>query len=763
MVLVERTFVAAQATGRDRAGSYLSCEYCPTLNRASAERCRACGAALRSGETMNISFSLSFPAGACTECGQPGPPGTCLECGGDVPATAEESESVEARIRALGPLRDEADALLGRYQTISEPHIPVAPDQYAAALADSRVLARMRVSMRFPHRLGGFDLDDVAIIEGTLYEAAAKYVAELEAIHRAVSEIAWFIPPNSEVDRARRAMIASGRHATEIGVTVLRALAGSSLDDVSAHQIRLRQLFDGFPYAADFAEALAALETLPSADFDARVSLAFRTDLVATDPFGLLDPARVFTAFAGTENPLGQLAQASVGYLAHLIGEDVGPADPEAAGLGMTVLALASLDRPLPAHRVARNAIDLFREAHCRNPTAAIDLLERTVGQGPRIFAAAKRIQDDVYYLTSGLARDESDLVRRLIDTYKALAESSFRAYAWLVRDAYAIIDGRYDPSATLPMIGPLEKAMSQHADALSDAVARAVDRKLRNAEAHEDWRYDEATGHLVLGDEFRLSLAQFGVRFERLLTTVIGLDAAFACFSVLYGKSEVPEWLVAGEAPFATEMLVRGMLGANGMELVAIREDEGLTFVVATPAEPSAALVSLAGIAPLVTHEQLAIETESGKEVVTAEKQAFAEFAVAEEPVKDLALFAPLYSAGSAAGKPHVDLLADTMALFIALIAAVDIPAVRIAIGIGNAQPFKDLRTRLSYVISFVENRRGSDFPEISHVVQDLRTARRMLVLVIRGEQRALLRLIAALTSAAEWADKRGYRWPLI
>jgi hypothetical protein len=655
-----------------------------------------------------------------------------------------------------------AEELLRLYDRLPAPHIPIAADQYAAAFVDARVLRRTTASIRSPKQISLLDLNDSVVIGRDLRRLVGRYIETLEALHGAIEELAWFEPPVPEVDRAREAMISTGRYATEIATCVLRILTAPAITDAEPHYQRFDQLLSGYPYADDVDAARQALETLPWGDLDRRVSLALGADVIATDAAGLLDPARVFTAFATDDDPYGPLARAAVRYFGHLTELDAETVGPEAAALAMPALALASLDRPLVAHRVAREAADLVRRARALDQAAVDALLERTVGEGPRVFAAAKRIHDDVMYLASGSARDADDVVRRVVSTYKTLAESSFRTYAWLVADAQEIIDGSAPAvRSTPPLLGELEDMFAVRDDALSKVLASAAKRSLRNAEAHEDYRFDAKTEQLVVGGK-RIPLSRLDKRVERLIGVALGLDAAFGCLLIEFGHEGVPEWLPSGQAPFAEELLIRGMLYSRGLELVALEDGDDLKLVVDGETDPAGALPALAAIAAFVRHRNLVLRrAETGDVLVEVERAAFDEFAAADEAVKDLAMFAPFYSAGLLAGRPADDLLEEVIALFVGLIAAIDVPRLTIALGIGNRQPFTDLQARLAYIVRFAEERNPN--ARVREVVRSLREGKLMIPLVLRGDNHPLQRLIAALHRTAVWSDKRGYRWPLL
>jgi hypothetical protein len=739
--------------------AFRNCEHCGAWNADSVTTCRDCGRTLI--RDSDIAFSLTFSAETCPACGQVSPESPCIHCGAAVPDVAEVSEVALARQKSFAALLDRAEELFASYDELPEPHVPVAPDQYATALADVRLLTRVRVVLRALRRLGELDFNHADAISGATRGTLKNLVRQLEEIHRATEEIAWFRAPSDEVARARAAMIASARYGTEIVVTLFRALTATTLEEVVPLQARFQELLSSYAWEGEFDAALAALRELPSVDIDRRVGVALGTNVSVTDSLGLLDPARVLAAFGGSDDPFTPLARASARFLSHLTDIAADEVGAEGAALALGALALAVLDRPLSAHRTARQAVELIRAAEQVDAAATHALLERTSNEGPRIFAATKRIHDDLAYLAEDLARDEDDAVRRLVTTYKTLAESSFRSYVWLVIDAQQIAEGKQVKGGTRPMLGQLQTRLSARSDPLSKTLAHAVDTALRNAEAHEDFRFDRKTGRIVLEGK-RLTLEQFETRVERLLGTSLALDAAFSCRAFEVGGSRVPQWLTSGDAPYATEMLTRGILGAYEIDVLSLEDNHDITVTANWPAPNAArALTPLAALAQLFPDSNRLELIVQDEPLIRVETAAFHAFAEADEEVKDLALLAPMFSALTEAGRDRADALEDVLALFIGMIAATDVPRLKVAIAIGNAIPLAQLEKRLAYIIRFVRERDPNLRPPIASVIKSLAEAKSKVLFVRRGDARAFSRMVAALTRAASWADKRGYRWP--
>jgi hypothetical protein len=668
-----------------------------------------------------------------------------------------------ARQRAFAEPLARTKELLARYDALPEPHISVSPDQYATALSDSRVLGRSRVVLHSLHRLHEFGFNDKKTIGTTARRRLQRLVALLDEIFRATEELAWFRPPSSEVARARSAMIASARHITLVCTTLLEAVSAQTLEEVVPLQAGFQSLLSGYPFVSEFDAAFEALSDLPPGGIDERVSAAFGVEVSVTDDLGLLDPARILAAFKTDDEPFKPLAQRAATFLAHLTDIDADTIEADGVALALGGLGLAVLDRPLPAHTLARQVVDLLKKAEAVDPAATAALLGRTSDEGPRVFAAAKRIHDDLVYLVGGHARDEGDVVARMVTTYKRLAESSFRNYAWLVADAQRIAEGS-SPATEPPLLGALEQRFAARDDPASKTLSRAADRLLRNAEAHEDFRIGRDGESIIVAGK-RLALSRFEKRLDRLLQATLGLDAAYTCRAYETGAFDtMARWLADGDAPFATELLLRGIFEAYGLELVGIaHEGDGVRFVVEWDApDVVRALTPLCAAATLFpTSERLRLDLVDGTSVIAVDTSAFRAFAEADEGVKDIALLEPVFSAGLDAGRDPLDLSEDVLALSIALIAATDVPRLKVALAIGNPDPLALLEKRLAFIIRFTRARTAKASPLAERALKSLSEARAASVITRRGDSGAAQRMVAALTRAASWSDARGYHWP--
>lgn len=110
-------------------------------------------------------------------------------------------------------------------------------------------------------------------------------------------------------------------------------------------------------------------------DIDARIALVIGKEGPYTDEFGFIHPGRVFGAFAEEEHSYRRLAEKARSYFVHLLPAEI--PDAGAALLILPAVTIASLDRPLLAHRCARETAQLLAAA------AAADASRRAGRRSP--------------------------------------------------------------------------------------------------------------------------------------------------------------------------------------------------------------------------------------------------------------------------------------------------------------------------------------------------------------------------------------------
>jgi hypothetical protein len=502
-------------------------------------------------------------------------------------------------------------------------------------------------------------------------------------------------------------------------------------------------------------------------DIDARVGLVLGREGIYTDDFGFLDPSRVFGAFAGEGNPFDAVAARSRAYFAHLLGP--GPAQEPGfdALLTLPAVALATLDRPLVAHRIARSVHELMAAAWAVDPEAVQALIERTTAQGPLLFAAAARIERGFKLLAagelSGLVDDES-VVKTVMDTYEALAEASFRTYGWLARDLIVVADGgTVEKSDQPPTLGSLEQQLASSGSEVGEAMAASSESASRNAAAHEEYRWDAAAEELHdLRTGQVWSLEVFEKTAFRLIGAVIGADAGYSCF-VGSGQVEleVPDWLAAGETPHATGILARASFGAFGFQVLEVH-DNGATVVIERPdqLDKSRLMPPLGGMSAILGDvEAFRILGDDGTPLLDVAGEAMVEARDAAESVRDLASLAPLLSDGERSGHDPNEALMRVLTVQVAQVVLAAIQAVQASdAGLHTARLVGE---RLNFVIRFAQERSERGDREVRRLVDRLGRASAAAFATAQGVPGAADRLGPQLVSLMQWAQSRGISWP--
>lgn len=710
-------------------------------------------------------FVLSFAGATCAKCGTVGVPGRCETCGAEVPDTTGENEAVRARRAALLPLLQDAEAIFASYGAIGEAHVPVASEQYVSTLTDTQVTENARRVIGFPRRSQTFDLNDPQTVGGAVRRAVVSHLDELRALRREIEEFAWFVPPHG-LEAVRDGLLTVGRRSTEVAVSVLRMWTSTTYSEAQRLEAETQMLLDDLGPFDLLSETLDAYDHPPPRDLDDRAMAAFGPGARVTDDLGAIEPARVFAATTSEgEEPFAALARRAGGYFEHLLERPGDELAAEKAFLILPAVVLACLDRPLPAHRLARASAQLMGRAWAADATATRERIEQTTAQGARLFASATRMQNDIRYLASGQASDAVEVLDRLVSTYKRLAESGFRTHAALLLDLHDLAAGRTLRAGSMPLLGELEDRIEAGAadDPALAELRGAVRRDLRNAEGHEDYWVDAESLEVVLPSEERLDLAGLEAAFERLGGTVAGLEAGFGCFVVNVGiELPVPDWLSENRAPLATELLATAALAAYGFDLVEVRwAEDALEVLVDHEQEPdrAALLPPLAGLAVVFSGVQvLRVHSRvEDRELIEVKAAAFADFLEAPDGVKDLAVFVPLQDAARRAGRSDADALGDALAMCVAVLMVVDVP--RIAEW-GEAG-FTDLVARLTFIQRRVVPKPWPRDRRLRKALDHLTRATAAARAAQLGGPEALDRLARHLGALGNWVEARGVQWP--
>lgn len=560
-------------------------------------------------------------------------------------------------------------------------------------------------------------------------------------------------------------MLTVGRRATEVAVSVLRMWTSTNHSEAKRLEAETQALLDDLGPFDLLSDTLDAYNLPPPRDLDDRAIAAFGPGARVTDDLGALEPARVFAAStAEDEEPFAALAHRAGGYLEHLLERPSDELPADAAFLVLPAVILACLDRPLPAHRLARASAQLMARAWAADAEATRNRLEQTSAQGARLFASAARMQNDIRYLASGQASDAVEVLDRLVSTYKRLAESAFRAHAALLLDLHDLALSRPPREGPTPLLGELEARIEAGGGDPALAELRgAVHRELRNAEGHEDYWVDPERLEVVLPSDERLDLNALEAAFERLGGVVAGLEAGFCCFVVNGGvELPIPDWLRENKAPLATDLLARAALAAYGFELVEVeREVEVLEVSVEHEPEPdlAALLPPLAGLATVFSgFEVFRVRSAiDDGQLIEVQAAAFADFLAAPDRVKDLAVFVPLQDAARRAGRSDADAVGDALAMCVAVLAVVDVPRIAESGGTG----LSDLAGRLAFIQQRVVPKPWPKDRKLRKPLDHLTRATAAARAAELGGPEALDRLGRHLGALGSWVEARGVRWP--
>jgi hypothetical protein len=284
------------------------------------------------------------------------------------------------------------------------------------------------------------------------------------------------------------------------------------------------------------------------------------------------------------------------------------------------------------------------------------------------------------------------------------------------------------------------------------------VERDLRNAEAHEEYRVDQDTLEIVYGER-RMTLSELEEGAETLTGALASIEAAVACYGVDVGRVPKPRWLEGGEHPRLVELLLRTICAALGVNVSgAALQSSLLVVVLASDPAPTAhqARTVLFAARPL-TPGVAKLEAYVGDHLVAAFDGATIDrWSGAPERERDMVLLEALYECVVRCGRDRDATLADALATSIRLVINVDDAAVRRA---PSPRTRRRFATRLGLVAQFATRERAASVPELAGPVAQLRAARDAARTAARDPHSAS-RLTPALAAIEDWANGRPFDW---
>jgi hypothetical protein len=743
---------------------WVCCATCGHLERRpTASACSKCGA--ESGPpdpaTFKFHLPLNFSVFRCSGCGAPACAGTCESCGAYIDPA--EDRSASARARALGPLRARADSLVGSFAVLPDGHIPVTATQLMGVILGSQLHSRIVDLLQANRIIGRLDLANPAVIGSATRQGVIEILDAVERIRDETRRVASFKPPDelaevpwllSRVAAHGALLVATCVHAISAGRMSEAQKVGKILTDLMAPPPELNRLNDLVARAPDVLG-------LADADLDARVSLALGIPGKYTDEFGRIDPIRIFSVAASAAAGSRALALGAGRYFSHLLETPPEELPPEAWKLALCAVPLAEPRYPYANHRVAELVRTLLRQVARRAPDelAATLLLyeERDAG---RAFAASTRARRALRMLDTGMISAPVAEIESLVDIYRQFAEGPYRACMQLTLAVSSVGEGKTPPVQPL-LLGEIDARLDRWNSEVGDSLRGAVNRQLRNAAAHEDYRVDSETLEVIIGQD-RISKQSLAEALDRLIGTIAAIDAAVLCHRI-DTKQEIgtQRWIADSDWPCA-EIAIRSVAGAYGVELSRVEFTRGEARLVLTeppPCSPGTAKSLLVGVQPLLPNAAV-LAIESGSTVVAIGADAVRAWREAPADETDLAIVELDFDTSVRAGTTSSEelQLADAVTAQIRLIlhreAALETPA--------TAKNLRLVERRLSRVERFASRYGADTSAALSNVVTDLRRAMEA-ARDAADDPSAIADVGAALDRLGDWTHFRpppGMRW---
>lgn len=210
----------------------------------------------------------------------------------------------------------------------------------------------------------------------------------------------------------------------------------------------------------------------------------------------------------------------------------------------VAVRDLATSASPFVSLCTARDIRDRILTAFASNPERTVSVLCETAAELDKEWTTYARIAQSVH--DAATATTEGRRAVHLLEAYKRLAEGHTRRWVWMLLR----LTGLDGPPFT---VGRLGEPAAARLGELGGRIAAALQPALRNAEAHEDFVFDEDAGELTAG-QVRFSPDEIEARFVDLDVmqrgVLLGRLAALADASSLADRLAASSTTVpAGEA----------------------------------------------------------------------------------------------------------------------------------------------------------------------------------------------------------------------
>ena len=729
---------------------WFRCEECGAENQTSEERCKVCGVA-RPDSPGRFEIPLVFSTGECPKCGEASLPGQCTACGAFVDPV-DPNASTLARGRALNPLRERARLLVASFDELPEPHISVTASQLASVVVDANLPGRASELIAFAHCVRDLDLEEPSAIGGATRRAVINVLEEVERVRSEARLLAQFAADEKVADLPT--LIGQlGRQGAVVVELVIATLCAQSFEQGAGTCAQLQKALEAPAQAEQIERLLAEVPLLDLRDDNnARISLVLGREGDFTDELGLPDPVRIFAPPPGETTSFPSLALGATHYLAHLLDQRPVELDEGHAMLALSAVQLALLDRPFEHHRRAELVRELLRDA-AQNPEALAKALGAYDDHAGLTFETSMRIRRQIRLLATSSVESPIEIVESVVEAYRRVAESHFRAAMRCVLAARAAATGRDAPSEPL-LLGTIDDILGGWEGELGSSLRGVVNRHVRNAEAHEEYSVDAETYDVVLADGTRITPDKLAKLTEDLVGVVAAVDAAIACCTIDTGREVGPSWLAEGNHPRLVELILRTIVSGWAISFETLAFQDGVAKIrveVDARLAPRKAQTLIFAARPLMP-QAVSFEVWEADDLLAAfGSDVIDAWSAAAEVDKPVALIGARFDCAVRCGAEQEAALRDAIAV-----------CIRVAINesaSGLSSPpspkqIKRLERRLISITRFAAQHRAGSIASLGAPLGDLRAARDALPKVAQSKDQGR-RFVDSIEKLSSWADR--------
>jgi hypothetical protein len=663
-----------------------------------------------------------------------------------------DADSIATRARALSSLRTRAAQLHARSNDIPPPHVPCTAAQYRYVCEDSNLAAVGRRLFDELPAVTGLPFSDESKLGREVRGGLCALLDIADEVLLAAEEHLLFEPPP---DRAQMTKLA--RDFTTRLINAVTDLI-FALSAVSEEELRERTAADLLLTSSQLGEIADLIDGLATEDhsLDERLRAVFKLDAEWTNAHGAPVEAAIGFGPAPELAPMETLRERAISFFSHLI-DDREALGKEAAMLIPAAHQLAMATSPLPAHSVASATRDMLIHAYGQSPDLTRAQLQRWAEDAQLAYEARRRSTAQIQRLLSGPYELE-ELATIEITALKRVTEAA-RADVNLLLDlaATAVRKDRARPAGFVTL-GQLADELAALADQRFGWLSAALNIAWRNAEAHEDWRFDSDREVFVrISDPSeQLSLEAADAATELLGSVLDGINAAVVCFSFDSDQDlDVPGWITRGEAPDLVTAMIYGLLSTFGLRASAVElRDDELTVGLAGDGLTSDELLTPAiALRRFARGATITIAAPDSSREVRVDCEAIDRYAAAPEEIKNVAFWWPILSARRHAGLDSDQGLRWACAVLVTTIETIYLPEFLEVAPARKPGALRKLRRRLVAIRDIAASNRHD--PEVKKFARALTAAIRECQNAANGDLTAYVRLDQALGAFERFRQK--------